>query len=160
MVTLYRLKLGVLTLCIPFLLAPNSPFAHNQAVATECQPFPIQGGVDNFPEVQGYSAHQELWALLFTPPEPFQVNEDVKIVWRMTGTGTFNIIAQQDDGTKIQPIFGPTEHGGSNWNRPGQEWGTGFHFPKVGCWRILITFGPDTGEADFLVIDRSTLKFF
>jgi hypothetical protein len=43
------------------------------------------------------------------------------------------------DGTRAKPWFGPEEHGGSTWRRPGEEWGTGFVFPKAGCYRVEVT---------------------
>jgi hypothetical protein len=60
--------------------------------------------------------------------------KEVKIVWRMTGRGPVEITATHRDGTPARYTFGPQEHDWSNWNRPGQEWGTGFVLPKAGCW--------------------------
>jgi len=82
--------------------------------ALPCQPFNI--GTDTrsgLPEVQGRSDTQTLWALLFPYHLPVWSDEDLKIVWRMTGTGNFSLKAQHTDGTMIQPNFGPEPHGGS-----------------------------------------------
>ena len=73
------------------------------------------------------------------------VNENAKIVWRVTGEGaTFEARAQSADGKIIEPIW-QEYHESSNWERPGDEWGTGFHFPDPGCWMITVTYGETTG---------------
>lgn len=120
-----------------------------------CAATPIQGGITNFPEVKGTSATQELWALLFTRPKAFQTGREVKIVWRMTGAGDFRIMARHEDGTEVLPAWGPEAHGGSNWERPGVEYGTGFTFPKAGCWRMMVQQGKDVGEVIFRVADQT-----
>jgi len=85
----------------------------------------------------------ELWALLFF--ETAHVDEDEKIVWRISGEGDqFQAQAENEEGTRIQPVW-MEYHGGSNWQRPGQEWGTGFNFPSPGCWRITVNRGETTG---------------
>jgi hypothetical protein len=92
----------------------------------------------------------ELWALLFF--DKAQVNQEEKIVWRITGTGKqFDIYAQHTDGTIIHPIW-TTYHGGSNWDRPGDEWGTGFNFPEPGCWTLTVTRGATTGDIRLAVL--------
>lgn len=87
----------------------------------------------------------EMWALLFF--DEAHAKQDEKIVWRITGTGKqFDAQAQHEDGTLIHPIWGPEYHGGSTWERPGEEWGTGFNFPKPGCWTLTVTRGSTIGE--------------
>ncbi len=124
-----------------------------------CQPFKVDPTSTGFPEVQGRSDTQSLWALLFPYHLPVWSDEDLKIVWRMTGTGDLSVKAQHTDGTVIQPIWGPEAHGGSNWERPGDEWGTGLHFTEPGCWRILVQRGTDTGEIDLLVVPNQSIIF-
>ncbi len=126
-----------------------------EALQSACVATPIQGGITNFPEVRGTSDTQELWALLFTPPKPFQTGHEVKIVWRMTGFGNFSIVARHEDGTEVLPTWGPEAHGGSTWERPGAEYGTGFIFPKAGCWRMIVQHGNDSGEVVFRVADQT-----
>jgi hypothetical protein len=113
---------------------------------TTCQPSPIQKSENSFPEIQGMMKSKgEMWALLFF--DTAHANEDKKIVWRITGTGEeFHAQAQNENGKVILPIWGPDYHGGSTWNRPGQEWGTGFNFPEPGCWTITVTQGETIGE--------------
>lgn len=123
-------------------LAPPTP----SATPLACQPSQTQPSKNGFPEVQGtMKSDGELWALLFF--DKAQANQDEKIVWRIKGTGKrFDIQAQHEDGTIIRPIWGPEYHGSSNWERPGDEWGTGFNFPKPGCWTLTVTLGATTGE--------------
>jgi hypothetical protein len=93
----------------------------------------------------------ELWALLFF--DKAQTNKDEKIVWRIKGTGQrFDIFAQHEDGTIVHPIWGPEYHDSSTWNRPGDEWGTGFNFPKPGCWTLTVTLGATTGDIRLRVL--------
>ena len=40
---------------------------------------------------------------------------------------------------QVPSSWGPDRHLGSNWNRPGAEWGTGFTFPVAGCWDLHAT---------------------
>ena len=44
-----------------------------------------------------------------------------------------------------------TSHGGSNWDRPGAEWGTGFVLPEPGCWDFSVSRGNASGNVWFLV---------
>ncbi|GHO45059.1 hypothetical protein [Ktedonospora formicarum] len=90
-------------------------------------------------EAQGTAQNAELWALLMpTKPLPLHAKQEVKIVWRMTGTGEVHLKAYTPNGKSVEPVWGPEGHSGSNWNRPGDEWGTGFMFPTSGCWDIHV----------------------
>src|SRR5260221_4161002 len=80
-----------------------------------CQPFKIGTDTSGLPEIQGSSDTQTVWALLFPYHLPVWSDEDLKIVWRMTGAGDFSLKAQHTNGTVIQPICGPEEHAGLNW---------------------------------------------
>jgi hypothetical protein len=63
---------------------------------------------------------------------------DTKVVWRVGGRGEVAFTAIAPDGTP----HGPNElvaHDGSNWARPGDEWGTKFGFDQPGCWQIHVT---------------------
>ena len=70
---------------------------------------------------------------------PGPAGKDLKIVIRMTGSGPLHIAAHGPHGQVVHTIWGPEAHGGSTWNRPGDEWGTGWQFPAPGCWRIHAT---------------------
>lgn len=117
-----------------------------------CQPSNIQKSQNEFLEIQADTKSDgEAWALLFF--ETAQAREDEKIVWRITGEGdTFEAQAQAEDGTIIQPIW-KEYHGGSNWQHPGQEWGTGFNFPTPGCWTVTVKRGDMTGTISLNVLD-------
>ncbi len=137
-----------LVACVPALDRLTAAPAQATPVATQpaCQPSPVQPSKNGFPEIQGtMKSAGELWALLFF--DKAQANKEEKIVWRITGTGKqFDIMARHEDGTIIHPIWGPEYHGGSNWERPGDEWGTGFNFPQPGCWTLTVTLGATSGE--------------
>jgi hypothetical protein len=116
-----------------------------------CQPSKIQVSKYGFHEIQGdMKSEGEIWALLFF--ETAHAKEDAKIVWRITGKGgTFEAQAQSEAGVVIQPIW-KDYHGDSNWQRPGQDWGTGFNFPAPGCWTITVTRGETTGTISLDVL--------
>jgi len=116
-----------------------------------CQPSKILDTQVAFGEIQGdMQSNGTLWALLFF--KAVYVDAEAKIVWRITGEGgEFEAQAQSEDGTIIQPIW-KQYHESSTWERPGQEWGTGFNFPASGCWRITITYGETTGTISLDVL--------
>ncbi len=137
-----------LAACAPMPDRPGAISALTTPIATRpaCQPSLAQPSKNGFPEIQAtMKSAGEIWALLFF--DKAQAKKDEKIVWRITGKGKqFDIKAQHEDGTIIHPIWGPEYHGSSNWERPGDEWGTGFNFPKPGCWTLTATLGATTGE--------------
>lgn len=103
------------------------------------------------PEIHGVSvSHASLWGLVFAQ-YPVQPRMGTKIVWRMTGSGPLSIHAEGPNGQSLHPSWGPAFHEGSNWNRPGDEWGTEFRFPTAGCWTIDATRGSSRAVAGVLV---------
>jgi hypothetical protein len=109
------------------------------------KPWHPAGGGTGLIEVHGTARGAELWGLVFAAV-PLPVGQEVKIVWRMTGDGPLQISVTRSDGTPARRTFGPEEHGGSTWNRPGQEWGTGFVFPKAGCWDFHLARASGAGD--------------
>jgi hypothetical protein len=109
-----------------------------------CKPSPVLRDSGPYPEIQGtMKTDGELWALPFFANAI--VDEEMKIVWRITGEGgEFAAQAQSEDGTIIQPVW-EEYHESSTWERPGEEWGTGFNFPAPGCWTITVTYGETVG---------------
>jgi hypothetical protein len=105
-------------------------------------------GPSNVPEREGVGAGATLWALFFA--ERITADTEAKIVWRMTGSGDFAITATNPDGVTVRPSWGPEEHGGSGWSRPGDEWGTGWVFPSGGCW----TFTARRADANAQLVVR------
>jgi len=93
-------------------------------------------GSDPLPERQGAGDGATLWALFFPTGPEVTAGKEIKVVWRMTGSGDFTISAEGPDGAVLKPVWGPEPHGGSNWERPGDEWGTGWIFPTAGCWTV------------------------
>jgi hypothetical protein len=69
----------------------------------------------------------------------------------MTGEGDLTIDATGPGGQQLAPAWGPEVHSGSNWNKPGAEWGTGFVFPTSGCWTLSLNRGNDHGSIGLLV---------
>jgi hypothetical protein len=122
------------------------------ATAAVCQPSEIQSSEIGFPEIQAtLSSEGEVWALLFF--DKAQAEQELKIVWKITGEGgNVTVEARHEDGTVVSPVWGPEQHEGSNWNRPGNEWGTGFNFPKPGCWILAATRGTITGTIGLEVL--------
>jgi hypothetical protein len=121
---------------------PLAEFAGQPAGGPDCQPAsPIAGA-----EVMGTAPGGSLYGLLFAGEPPVVVaGQQVKIVWRMTGTGALTASAHSGD-TAAQLTFGPEAHGGSNYVRPGDEWGTGWIFPTPGCWDVHLARGTLDGH--------------
>jgi hypothetical protein len=109
------------------------------------------------PEIHGAAPRADLWALVFQPM-PIRANQAVKIVWRMTGTAGLTLTAQSAAGKTIAPMQGPQAHLGSNWDRPGDEWGTEFVFPQPGCWRVHATRATTAGDVWFQVASGANVN--
>ena len=108
-------------------------------------PTPPQG----LPEVRGTATGVQLWALFFADM-PIHPKQEIKIVWRMTGAGDLHLVAVSPRGIRIPPDW-TQYHAGSNWQRPGQEWGSGFTFPVAGCWDLHATRGTSFGDVWLVV---------
>lgn len=112
--------------------------------ATGCMPpSPIQPAVVAGPEIEGTSANASLWVLLF---QPLTTGQDIKMAWRMTGSGRLHLVAIGSQGQQVRPDWGPEAHLSSNWNRPGDEWGAGFTFSVAGCWDMHATRDDTSGD--------------
>jgi len=109
-------------------------------------------------EARGAATSGDLWALVDggTLAEPRQavlqgvVGKQTKIVWRMLGNGDAVFATLAPDGTRgfakeVQ------RHGGSNWNRPGDEWGSIFIFTQPGCWQVHVERADNAGDLWLLV---------
>jgi hypothetical protein len=99
-------------------------------------------------EREGRASGATLWAqFFFTDESGVRAGTEIKIVWRMTGAGDLSMSATGPDGRVITPAWGPLPHGDSSWSRPGDEWGTGWLFPKPGPWTVHATrAGGGTGD--------------
>jgi hypothetical protein len=123
-------------------------------------PSPLDPSSHGTPDVFGTALGlEQLWALPFVPEGASWtrkasavfdglVGKEIKIVFGMTSFHEpFRAIGP--DGSALEPVWGPTFHSGSNWDRqPGAEWGAGFVFPGPGCWRIAVG---STGSLYFLI---------
>ncbi len=107
----------------------------------------------------------EAWALFFLRPDQVPdpagvaggpvsvfVNNQIKVVWTITGEGAFAASAVGPTDRIIQSDWEPQAHGGSNWERPGDEWDTGWTFPEPGCWTFEISRGPSTATLRIRVL--------
>ena len=97
----------------------------------------LGGGSDGLPEAGMDTTKGSIWALFFNPIPP-PANQEIKVVWRMTGAGDFTFQVSDTEGTTVPLVWGPELHGSSSWNHPGDEVGTGLKFPHSGCWQIHI----------------------
>ncbi|MFQ5522764.1 MAG: hypothetical protein ACE5F5_04205 [Acidimicrobiia bacterium] len=116
---------------------------------SDCDP-PSPFTSDGLTEVlaQGFG-DPVVWALLWHEP-PFPVGEEIKMVFRATGSGPFSVQAVHEDGTTIEPVV-VKEQERSSYGRPGDEWGLWFVFPKAGCWNVEATRGDRLYDLFFLV---------
>ena len=103
------------------------------------------------PEAGFDSPQGSLWMLIFGDFPPV-AGHDIKIVWRMTGTGDFEVHATDVDGIESRPIWGPEGHGSSSWAHPGAEIGVGFKFPHAGCWHIHLARSDAQGDVWLAVV--------
>jgi hypothetical protein len=111
----------------------------------ECDQTPIL--TSELPEVQGIGRDATIYGLVFlTHPGQVRAGEELKIVWRMTGQGDLSVSYFAPDGRPGVLTFGPEAHGGSTYQRPGDEWGTGFSFDAAGCWRIHLERSVGSGD--------------
>jgi hypothetical protein len=107
----------------------------------------------DLPEVQGIATDATVYGLVFPLHDgPFVVGDQVKIVWRMTGSGPISITSTSPSGTPGTLTFGPEFHSGSSYDRPGAEWGAGFLFDQAGCWQIHLQREVGAGDAWFEVV--------
>jgi hypothetical protein len=115
-----------------------------------------------WPEIRGATNRGQLWVFggfgsSAKPPMPAVFEglvsqpQPLKWIWRMSGTGQFRIVAVAPSGTRVNPVWGPDRHTGSNWVHPGGEWGTGWFFWERGCWRIHATRGKTHGDVFLLL---------
>lgn len=94
----------------------------------------------------------EAWALPIGPVPPSS-NEDWKVVWRVTGEGDLRVEALDPDGVSHAPIAGPIRHDSSNFDRPGDEWGTFFRFTTPGCWELSVQRDAVAASVRLLVVE-------
>ena len=85
----------------------------------------------------GRGSGAQLWGLVMAPRFPLSASPRVvKVVWHMTGSGPLTLAAYDPRGRSVALAWGPEAHGGSNYERPGDEWGSGYRFRDRGCHRL------------------------
>jgi hypothetical protein len=132
--------------------APSSAGPSSAGPAT-CTPSTVDNG-----EVEGTSTDGvSFFALLQGVPSDMtpdgsgiRARREIKIVVRVGGSGDLAVSAEGPAGQRVEPAWGPEAHGGSNFDRPGDEWGVGLRFPSPGCWRVTVTRS-ETGSAQLAV---------
>lgn len=115
-----------------------------------------QGGQFAQSEIFGTAVGAQLWALAGSTATSLSdpatatldgvIGKQEKIIFRMTSGVPATFYAVAPDGTRVAPVWGPDPHSGSNWNRPGAEWGAGFVFTQAGCWQIHAASPPAQGD--------------
>ena len=119
--------------------------------AADCRPVSPSGAFPS--EVYGTAKGGTAWAWFMAAFPPKAGIED-KTVWRLdgpdvSGSPTFSLIGPAHTAGRLN--WGPEEHGGSSWNRPGREFGTGLVFPTAGCWNAHVTLGQLTSDVYIVV---------
>lgn len=64
----------------------------------------------------------------------------------MTGAGGLTLAVTKPDGTPGAPEWGPEPHSGSNYNRPGDEWGAAYKLDQPGCWTLHAARGDSRAD--------------
>lgn len=119
-----------------------------QARCSPASPTTASGSLGS-PEVQGMAAGSEtLYGMVQDGRWPPQASPDVvKIVWRMTGSGDLTVVVENPSGVRGTLAWGPESHVSSNYDRPGDEWGSGLVMNAPGCWHLAFTRA-ERGTAD------------
>jgi hypothetical protein len=113
-------------------------------------------------EVRGRATIGDLWAVGFwlnladrgvtIPANVVRVvGKPFKITWRLQGSGDASFTAIAPDGRQHAPVDLQFHPGGSNWNRPGDEWGSIFVFTEPGCWHMHVERDDNRGDIWLLV---------
>ncbi len=140
--------------CAPSGTSPSSvssPTPSGPLGAAGCRPTSPSGAFSE--EIYGTATGGTVWAWFMAGYPPKAGVED-KTVWRLSGPNlsgapTFVLVGPASQPGHLN--WGPEEHSGSTWTRPGREFGTGLVFPAVGCWDIQVTLGQLTGHVYVVV---------
>lgn len=115
----------------------------------ECVSASKVGETSNGLEVVGASVDgTTLYGLVQAEPYPLVASTDIKkFVWRIGGSGDLTVTVSKPDGTTTSLAWGPEYHSSSNYDRPGDEYGTGVVADQSGCWHLSF-HRSGTGKAD------------
>jgi DNA-binding beta-propeller fold protein YncE len=129
-------------------------FGQLYALATPARSLGCRLSPQTGSDTEGDAPRASLYALGLAATAGHQT----KIVWRMTGEGDLRMFAENAAGTRVTPYWMQQHTLGSNWNRPGDEWGTGWTFPSAGCWRIFAIRDTVAGDAWFTVAPPKVVR--
>jgi len=129
-------------------LSPTGPAP--TTVSAVC-PLSPSAGAAGLSGAEGVGSGMTVWALPFLTEPVYRHGKELKVVWRITGTGDPVFTATGPAGATVKPTWGPEQHSSSNWEKPGDEYGTGWVFPAAGCWTVRIVRGEAHGEFAFRV---------
>lgn len=74
-----------------------------------------------------------------------------KVVWRIGGSGELLVKLLGPTGGESSLTWGPEHYSSSNYERPGDEYGTGLILDQPGCWQIEFKRGAETASVWLLV---------
>lgn len=126
--------------------------------AANCLPPSTLTAQDGGLEIPAISEGGTVWALIEGPavtqrnPPKVVAERPVKVIWRVTGSGDITVVAVDQSGVSL--TLDSQRHSGSDWNRPGDQWGSSITFPHPGCWQLVATRGPVRGTV-WLVVDSA-----
>lgn len=134
-------------------LPPEPPLVDDLDTADlgndDCEPPSPHTSAGRFSETRATPNGIDASALFYVVP-PWRSDQEVKVIWRVTGSGEGHFVAIDPEGGEHPPTWGPNRHRSSSYNRPGDEWGTAFSLPTEGCWELRVT--RDEGTASIWVI--------
>ena len=138
-------------------LPPDPPLVDDLDTAElgndDCEPPSPQTSAGRFSETRATPEGIDASALFYVVP-PWRSDQEVKVIWRVTGSGEGHFVAIDAEGGEHPPTWGPNRHPSSSYDRPGDEWGTAFTLPSEGCWELRVT--REEGTASIWVIVRDS----
>ena len=126
-------------------LRQPAPPAVSGPAASCADPSPIAVGKQG-PEITGRGRGAQLHGLIMVPRYPIAAGRStVKIVWRMTGSGPLKLAAYDATAAASASLARGARR--QQLRRPGDEWGSGYRFPRPGCYRLTARRTVGSAEA-------------
>jgi hypothetical protein len=128
---------------------PSNNAPRLSSTAAKCEsPSKISKSSDGLEVEAATTGGMTLYGLIQAEPYPFVASPDVKkIVWRAGGSGELAVTVGRPDGESTSLTWGPEYHAASNYDRPGDEYGSGLVTDQPGCWHLRFSRS-ETGTAD------------
>ena len=133
--------------CAVAVVACTPSETDDDATATATSPADKEcslGPVEEDGGVAGEAVNGEFWVLA-PGEEMLTVGRDIKVVFRLTGSGPAAAFIVSPDGERVELTGRLQPHTGSNFDRPGEEWGAFFEPDEPGCWELIVERGDTTG---------------